>query len=112
MPRRVVAVLATILLSLLAGPAVDAAAPAASAATSIATVPPDEPVVTDNPFIPERDLSDCVSAVPQPNCGSDAKGGWRQTLVFGVVVVALAFFGWRITRAVRRNRKLLESDGR
>ncbi len=99
MLQRAVAILAVALITLVAGPAVAEAA-----------VPPtDPPVVADNEFVPERDLSDCVSAVPQPNCGSEAKGGWRQALVFGVVVVALAFVGWRITRTVRRNRQLVES---
>ena len=67
--------------------------------------------MTDNDFLPDRDLSECVSAVPQPGCGSKAKGGWRQALVFGVVVVGLAFVGWRITRTVRRNRRALETTG-
>jgi hypothetical protein len=101
MLRRAVAVLAVVLVAVLAGHPVAAA-----------SVPPtDPPVVADNEFVPERDLSDCVSAVPQPNCGSEAKGGWRQALVFGVVVVALAFVGWRIARTVRRNRRIVESVG-
>jgi hypothetical protein len=114
MTRRVVAALAAVLITLFAGPAVTAAAPSAAAPAVVTATPPtDPPVATDNPFIPQGNLSDCVSAVPQPNCGTSAKGGWRQTLVFGVLVVALAFVGWRITRTVRRNRRVVEgSDGR
>jgi hypothetical protein len=116
MPRRVLVALVAFLLPVLAGPAVVSAAVAAAApsvAAVTATPPTDPPVVTDNDFIPQGNLSDCVSALPQPDCGSDAKGGWRQLLVLAVVVVGLAFVGWRITRTVRRNRRALESsDGR
>ena len=100
-PRVVAAVVAT-LLTVLGGPAIVAA-----------TVPPtDPPVVTANEFIPDdRDLSECVSAIPKPGCGSEARGGWRQGLVLGVVVAALAFVGWRITVSVRRGRRQLERTG-
>lgn len=103
MLRRVVSALALVLVTMLAGPAVAAGAP-----------PTDPPVVTANPFIPEEEnLSECVSAVPKPGCGSEERGGWRQTAVLGVVVVGLTFVGWRITRTVRRNRRELETtDGR
>jgi len=61
--------------------------------------------VLENDFIPEdRDLSDCISALPRPGCGSKARGGWRQTLVFLVVVFGLAFIAWRIIRSARRKR--------
>ena len=61
--------------------------------------------VLENDFIPEdRDLSDCISALPRPGCGSKARGGWRQTLVFLVVVFGLAFIVWRIIRSARRKR--------
>lgn len=60
-------------------------------------------VVEDNPFIPEdQNLSECISALPKPGCGSEARGGWRQTLVFVIMAVALAFVGWRIVRSMRR----------
>ena len=107
MARRVLAALAAVLLTLCAVPVGTTVA----AAGQEAPTPTDPPVVTDNDFVPDRDLSDCVSAVPQPDCGSEAKGGWRQALVFGVVVVALAFVAWRITRTVRRNRRALETTG-
>ncbi len=57
----------------------------------------------DNEFLPENaDLDECISALPRPECGSKARGGWRQTLIFGIVVVVLAFGGWRLMTAVRR----------
>jgi hypothetical protein len=61
--------------------------------------------VLDNDFIPEeRDLSECISALPQPGCGSEARGGWRQTLVLAAIVAGLAFITWRIIRSARRKR--------
>jgi hypothetical protein len=71
-----------------------------------ASTPPPRPppaTVLDNPFIPEdQNLSDCVSALPRPGCGSEAEGGWRQQLVFGLVLAGGAFIGWRLVRSVRR----------
>src|SRR5829696_1275168 len=71
-----------------------------------AVVPPaPSTTLLENDLIPEdRDFSECVSAAPRPGCGSDARGGWRQNLVFTVVVVALVFIGWRIVRSARRRR--------
>lgn len=64
----------------------------------------DTPTATYNDFIPEeRDLSDCISAIPKPGCGSDAKGGWRQMLVLGLVVTGLGFIGWRVVAGARKN---------
>lgn len=101
MARRLLASLALVLVTMLGGPSSGAVA---------APPPSDPPVVSANPFIPEeKNLSECVSAVPKPGCGSEERGGWRQTAVFGVVVVGLSFVGWRITRTVRRNRRELET---
>ncbi len=67
-----------------------------------ATEPPPPPV-TDNEFIPEgRDLSECITAVPKPGCGSEARSDWHQGLVLGVMVAGLIVIGWRIVRGVRR----------
>ena len=70
------------------------------------TVPgTDAPTTTmlDNPFLPEEaNIGDCVSALPRPECGSKARGGWRQTLVFAAVAVAIAVIGFRLVVAVRR----------
>ena len=63
--------------------------------------------VLDNDFIPtDANLSDCISGVPRPGCGSDAKGGWRQALVFGVVVAGMVVVAWRLVRAVRGGRRV------
>jgi len=64
----------------------------------------DTSTVTYNDFIPEeRDLSDCISAIPKPGCGSSAKGGWRQMLVLSLVVTGLGFIGWRVVAGARKN---------
>ncbi|MBA3286722.1 MAG: hypothetical protein H0U21_01680 [Acidimicrobiia bacterium] len=43
--------------------------------------------------------------MPRPGCGSEARGGWRQSLVFGMVVLALGFVAWRIVVGARRTRQ-------
>ncbi len=81
--------------------AAGAAAPVAATADTV----PDDPSggVADNPFLPqERNIGDCASSLPRPDCGSDARGGWQQATVFGVLMLGMAFIGWRIFRAVRR----------
>jgi hypothetical protein len=88
--------LAVIVAALVAAPAGRIAARESS--------PPD--TVVDNEFIPEdRDLSECISALPQPGCGSENRSGWRQWLILGAIVVALAFITWRVVRAARRTRR-------
>ena len=87
-----------------------AATPAVPVAVlDVAGTPPTDPAAEDNPFMPEdKNLSECVSAVPEPGCGSEARGGWRQGIVLAVVVVALAFVGWQIIRTVRRSRRVID----
>lgn len=59
--------------------------------------------ISDNDFVPEdQNLGDCISAVPRPGCGSEAQGGWRQGLVFGALIIALAFIVWRIVVGARK----------
>jgi hypothetical protein len=91
-----------------------AATPATSPATPPATTPvttapqpvDSEPTATINEFLPEdRSIGECISAVPRPGCGSDARGGWRQYVVAVVVVAGLVVVGWRIVAGVRRPRK-------
>ena len=64
------------------------------------------PPVTDNEFLPdERNLSDCVGALQRPGCGSEARGGWRQTLVFIIMGVAMIGVFGRVAYGVYRGRK-------
>jgi len=59
--------------------------------------------VLDNPFIPENaNIGDCVSALPRPECGSEARGGWHQAFVFIALVAGMALIGLRLVLAVRR----------
>lgn len=59
--------------------------------------------ISDNDFVPEdQNLGDCISAVPRPGCGSEAQGGWRQGLVFGALMIGLAFIVWRIVVGARK----------
>jgi hypothetical protein len=119
MTRRALAALlllgaVAVLLGAPAGPAraapVASATPAASAAAAAPAAVPNPPdtsvtAITDNDFIPDRDLDDCVSALPQPGCGSQARSGWRQWVIFGLLVVALSFIGWRIVRSIRKAQR-------
>jgi hypothetical protein len=74
-----------------------------------ATVPPpvdDGPVVTVNPFIPEDvDLTTCVGTLPRPGCGSEERGGIRQTLVALAMIGGLAVIFGRIAWGIRRNQR-------
>ncbi|NQY57914.1 MAG: hypothetical protein HRT86_15785 [Ilumatobacteraceae bacterium] len=81
---------------------IDAAPASLIDAAPVDTVPP----VTDNEFLPdERNLSDCVGALQRPGCGSEARGGWRQTLVFIIMGVAMIGVFGRVAYGVYRGRK-------
>lgn len=78
--------------------------------TASATAPPDPsttvPLQTTPPM--ERDISECISAVPKPGCGfkpqqAGDRGGWLQWTLFGVMLLGIAFIGWRVVVGVRRN---------
>jgi hypothetical protein len=97
-------------LSIASAPAVAVAAPSDLGATPAATAPPsttpgESPSTTalDNEFIPEDvNLSECVSAVPRPECGSKARGGWRQGVVLAAVVAGMGAIGARIVLGLRK----------
>ncbi|MEZ5297650.1 MAG: hypothetical protein R2697_15650 [Ilumatobacteraceae bacterium] len=80
-----------------------AAAGATVAAQGEQAPPGTPPPSTFNVFYPEeRPLSDCLSSLPKPNCGSDARGGWAQYAIAIALVAGLSFIGWRVVRSARR----------
>jgi hypothetical protein len=85
------------------------AAPVAPAvvAAAVATAPePPQTPITVNDFLPDdQNISDCLGALERPGCGSKERGGWRQTIVFGVMIAGLAAVFGRIAFAVYRNRR-------
>ena len=93
----VLAVIAVVVLSVVGSDVAAAAAPLDAPA-------PPSTIAADNEFLPDRDLDDCVSSLPQPDCGSEGRSGWRQAAVLGVLVAAIAFITWRIVRSARRSR--------
>ena len=91
-------------LTLITASAVNAANPGAPVPSEQEPLDP-PPTTVFNEFYPEeRPLSDCLSSLPKPDCGSEARGGWRQITILGAVVGALGFIAWRIVRASRRAR--------
>lgn len=77
----------------------------APAGAAFASTTPPTPPVTVNEFIPvERGLGECISALPKPGCGSEARGGWRQALVLLAILVGLAIIVWRVVASARRAR--------
>jgi hypothetical protein len=97
MRRALVAVLASMLVAV----GLFTGAPVAAAGTG--TDPGDPPPVTINEFFPtDRSLGDCLSALPKPGCGSEARGGMHQTAVFGAMVLGLGVIGTRIVVGIRR----------
>jgi len=105
-------VLATVLATVLAG--VLAVVLAGSVAAGTGELGPDDLLVTTipNDFYPaEADLSDCLSALPPPGCGSEAKGGWPQFIVFALIVAGLGVIAARIIVSARRNRNSAATEG-
>jgi hypothetical protein len=81
------------------------------AATSEPTPP--TPATTENPFFPDDasvDLSDCISALPPPGCGSDERGGWRQAAVFAVVIAGIGAMSARLVIGIRRRDRQTDGD--
>jgi hypothetical protein len=72
-----------------------------------ASAPPDDQPIATNDFLDlERDLSECISAVPKPGCGREPtqagdRGGSLQLALFGVMMTGVVVIGWRVTAAVR-----------
>ncbi len=65
--------------------------------------------LAENEFIPvDRDISECISAIPKPGCGSEARGGWHQTLVLLAILTGLALITWRIVVGARKAKAAQE----
>jgi hypothetical protein len=76
--------------------------PAPAAATPDSTRPP----ISANDFIPDdRDLTSCIGVLERPGCGSENRGGWRQTLVFGAMFLGLVLVFGNVVRGVRKRKR-------
>ena len=70
---------------------------------------------TDTVFDLERDLSDCISAYPPPNCGrkptsSGDRGGAMQYATFGAIVAGLSVIFTVVFRnTIRADKKKSEN---
>ncbi len=97
---------ATLLFSPVATAAAEGPSTMSATTTTIAEPRPSRPPVTANEFLPDdRGLGECISSIPRPGCGSDARGGWHQTLVLVVVVAGLGLIAWRIVAGARKARR-------
>lgn len=103
------ALAASLSFGLDAAPASAAQRSASVAAISTVPAPPD----TINDFLPvEENIGTCIGTLERPGCGSKAKGDFRQYLTFAVLLLGMAFIGWRITLGVRkRDRELTKPPG-
>ena len=50
----------------------------------------------------DLDLSDCVSALPDPRCRTREDTDAMQLAVLGVLIAGIGLIGWRIARSVRQ----------
>ena len=76
------------------------------------TAPPVEtrPPITANDFFPEeRDVTSCIGVLERPGCGSESRGGWRQTLILVAIFGGLAVVFANVVRGVRKNRREQQS---
>ncbi len=77
-----------------------------------ATVPPDpaedSPIVT---LADGRNLDECISAMPKPDCRTSTDTDAMQIAVFSLLIGALVLIGWRIVRATRQRDRAAASAG-
>ena len=92
-----------------------------SSSTAYATNPPadtqqeiqadTQPPTTENEFMNlERDVTSCISSIPQPGCGreptsSSDRGGWQHLLLFLIMFLGMAFIFYRVYRSIRARDK-------
>lgn len=106
-----VTLLVTMFLTALTSTGGPATAAAASAAALSGLDDASPTPTTLNDFFPaERDISDCLSVLPKPGCGSEARGGWAQTAVFGAIMLGLTVIGIRIVIGLRRRDAVTVDD--
>lgn len=78
--------------------------PAAAAAAASAPEPSPDPAA-DVPIVTlagDRNLDECISAMPRPGCRTSTDTDAMQIAVFSVLIGALVLIGWRIARATRQ----------
>ena len=63
--------------------------------------------VATNPFIPDRNISDCIGTNERPNCGSSKKGGLGMWLTFAALALGVGFIMWRISIGVRQRDSVM-----
>lgn len=80
-----------------------------AASTPPTTVAGDDTVVT---LAEDLDISDCVSALPDPRCRTREDADLMQLAVLGVLLAAIALIGWRIARSVRQRDRAQRSRER
>lgn len=103
---RILAAVALALLTLATACSSDVGRASAPPVTALPVTATEDsvPTVSSNPFLPESEnVGDCISALERPDCGSKAKGGLHQALVFVALLLGLSIIGWRVVVAVRRN---------
>jgi len=73
-----------------------------------------QPPTTENEFMNlERDVTSCISSIPQPGCGreptsSSDRGGWQQLLLFFIMFLGMSFIFYRVYRSIRaRDRDMV-----
>jgi hypothetical protein len=83
-----------------------------SGSSALASTDPEPPTTIESPgttvndFIPEdQNLSDCLGALERPGCGSESRGGWRQTVTFSVMALGLVLVFGRIFWSLRTNHR-------
>jgi hypothetical protein len=72
---------------------------------------PAAPTSTANPFLPDNEnVTECFSSLPPPGCGNEERGDLPQILTFAILMLGMAFIGWRIALGVRRRDRALSAD--
>jgi len=72
---------------------------------------PADPPATANPFLPDNENpTECLSSLPRPDCGSEERGGVIQLVTFAILMLGMAFIGWRIALGVRRRDRAMSPD--